>query len=167
MLNGSSWFEKSIVQRRWAISCFRKEEFSPEKNLKPEVIEDVFSEELVKPQFDSSKVVQKDWITVLPKAADAVFRVIGSRWIVPWTGETILQHCLRGSANPHHSGPRLNGHTSALLPLQPSTLSLSGPAIFGAQVRVRQHWTEEQEGGRWKTGNRSLARNFRWQCASI
>ncbi|GAB2302094.1 hypothetical protein Dimus_036115 [Dionaea muscipula] len=77
--------------RRWAISCFRKEEFSPEKNLKPEVIEDVFSEELVKPQFDSSKVVQKDWITVLPKAADAVFRVIGSRWIVPWTGETILQ----------------------------------------------------------------------------
>lgn len=63
----------------------------PEKNLKPEVIEEVYSEEHVKPKIDSSNVVGKDRFSVIKKAADAVFGTIGNRWTVPWTGETILQ----------------------------------------------------------------------------
>ncbi|GAB2215109.1 hypothetical protein Drorol1_Dr00019484, partial [Drosera rotundifolia] len=53
--------------RRWTISCFKKDEFLPEKNLKPEVIEQVYSEEHVKPKIDSSNVVEKDRFSVIKK----------------------------------------------------------------------------------------------------
>ncbi|XP_010676389.2 uncharacterized protein LOC104892223 [Beta vulgaris subsp. vulgaris] len=80
----------SLSKSRWKISCFRQEEFSSE-DLKPEVVEDVLAEELVKPKLETEKVLKKDWRSVLKEAAVAVFRAFGDRWTVPWPGETILQ----------------------------------------------------------------------------
>ncbi|KAA8520894.1 hypothetical protein F0562_011567 [Nyssa sinensis] len=77
-------------KNKWKISCFRQEEFSSRAE-KPEFIEDILHEELVKPEFDKPGVIKRNWISSLQEAADAVFGAIGKPWTVPWTAETILQ----------------------------------------------------------------------------
>ncbi|KAK9668349.1 hypothetical protein RND81_13G054200 [Saponaria officinalis] len=80
----------SSSKSKWNIRCFRREEFSAE-DLKPEVVEDILAEELLKPKLDNPELAKKDWSSGFREAADAVFKAIGDRWTVPWTGETILQ----------------------------------------------------------------------------
>ncbi|BBH03414.1 CAAX amino terminal protease family protein [Prunus dulcis] len=86
---------------RWTrISCFRQENSSSE-TPKADYIGHLVPEEVVKSEFDDSKVVKKDWGFTLREAADAVFRAIGSRWSVPWTAETIMQLTWQVSAGNH------------------------------------------------------------------
>lgn len=53
-------FRVRCSKYKWKISCFRQEEI-PTENLKPEAIEDILAEELVKPKLDNPKVVKKGW----------------------------------------------------------------------------------------------------------
>ncbi|KAH9613369.1 hypothetical protein KSS87_003461 [Heliosperma pusillum] len=96
----------SLSKSKWKISCFRQEEL-PEENLKSDIVEDVLADELVKPKLDNPELVKKDWVSGFREAADAVFRAIGDRWTVPWTGETILQ-----SVDAIHSTTCIRSHHS-------------------------------------------------------
>ncbi|KAM7525822.1 hypothetical protein LguiA_015724 [Lonicera macranthoides] len=58
------------------ISCFRPDDEFPS------------DPDLGNSDFDEPK---RYWISSLPQAGDAVLRVIGKPWTVPWTAETLLQ----------------------------------------------------------------------------
>ncbi|OVA01870.1 hypothetical protein BVC80_9079g4 [Macleaya cordata] len=75
---------------KWKISCFRHEE-SSSGELDSELIKEKLPEELAELKSDREIVVKKDLISSLRAAAEAVFRVSGKPWTVPWTAETIIQ----------------------------------------------------------------------------
>ncbi|KAJ7952235.1 CAAX amino terminal protease family protein [Quillaja saponaria] len=104
------------------ISCFRHENFSSEPP-KPEVVEHFLTKELVKSEFEQSAVIKRDWTSNLREAANALFRVIGSRWVVPWTAETILQVMLLWTAAFWFIG-------SWMIPFAAHITGLAGVAIL-------------------------------------
>ncbi|KAG6684904.1 hypothetical protein I3842_12G086400 [Carya illinoinensis] len=79
-----------LLKTKLKISCFRHEDFASE-TPKTEFLEHYLPEETVKTENDKLCASKGDWASNLREAANAVFRVIGSRWTVPWTAETILK----------------------------------------------------------------------------
>lgn len=51
-----------LILQKWKISCFKHEDYSSESPA-PEFIEDIYPEELVKPNFDKPSTVKKDWVS--------------------------------------------------------------------------------------------------------
>lgn len=76
--------------KRLKVSCFRHEEFSSETS-KPEAVDDVLHEDLQEPEINKPSRSKGSWVSILQEAAAAVIGAINEPWIVPWTGETILQ----------------------------------------------------------------------------
>ncbi|GAB4834491.1 hypothetical protein Ancab_032748 [Ancistrocladus abbreviatus] len=116
-------------KNKWRICCFRQEELSAE-NLKPEILEDILAEELVKPKFDSSRVQRKGWATGLREFVDAVFRAIGTRWTVPWSGETILQVMLLWIASFWFVGSWMIPFAAHVAGFNKDALTYRGQALY-------------------------------------
>ncbi|PIM98765.1 hypothetical protein CDL12_28752 [Handroanthus impetiginosus] len=75
--------------KKWKISCFRHEEFSsdaPNPESTVEILHDSDTLDNGKPN-----VVRRNWATSLTEVVDALFRVTGKPWTVPWTAETVVQ----------------------------------------------------------------------------
>ncbi|XP_040988475.1 uncharacterized protein LOC121236047 [Juglans microcarpa x Juglans regia] len=79
-----------LFKNKLKISCFRHEGFASEAP-KTEYVEHYLPEESLNSETDNSCTSKRDWASNLREAANSVSRVIGSRWTVPWTAETILQ----------------------------------------------------------------------------
>ncbi|GMH22672.1 hypothetical protein Nepgr_024515 [Nepenthes gracilis] len=123
--NSYSRFPKN----RWKISCFRQEEISSE-DLKSEADEDILAEELVKPKFDNSRVVRKDWSSILKEVIDAVSRAFGNEWTVPWSGETILQVMLLWIASFWFVGSWMVPFAAHIAGFSKDSLTHRGQALY-------------------------------------
>ncbi|CAB4280039.1 unnamed protein product [Prunus armeniaca] len=123
---------------RWTrISCFRKEDSSSE-TPKADYIGHLVPEEVVKTEFDDSKVVKKDWGITLREAADAVFRAIGSRWSVPWTAETIMQVMLLWVVAFWFIGSWMVPFAAHLAGFSRESLTFRGQALFSLVTDVTE-----------------------------
>ncbi|KAL6174777.1 hypothetical protein ACLB2K_051423 [Fragaria x ananassa] len=123
---------------RWRkISCFRQEESSSETQ-KAEYIGHLVPEEVVKPEFDGVKEVKRDWGLTLKQAADAVFRVIGSQWTVPWTAETILQVMLLWVVAFWFIGSWMVPFAAHLAGFNRESLTFRGQALFSLVTDVTE-----------------------------
>ncbi|KAM1397098.1 hypothetical protein ACFX2I_014713 [Malus domestica] len=123
---------------RWTrISCFRQEEFSSD-TPKSEYIEHLVPEEVVKSEFDDSKVVKRDWGVALREAADAVSRAIGSRWSVPWSAETILQVMLLWVAAFCFIGSWMVPFAAHMAGFSRESLTNRGQALFSLVTDVTE-----------------------------
>ncbi|KAL9242907.1 hypothetical protein vseg_016864 [Gypsophila vaccaria] len=122
---------------KWNICCFRKEEFSAE-NLKPEVVDDILAEELLKPKLDNANLAKQDWSSGFREAADAVFRAIGDRWIVPWTGETILQVMLLWVAAFWFVGSWMMPFAAHMAGFSKESLTYRGQALYSLLTDVTE-----------------------------
>ncbi|XP_021757584.1 uncharacterized protein LOC110722622 [Chenopodium quinoa] len=122
---------------RWKICCFRQEEF-PAENLKPEVVEDILAEELVKPKLDFQTALKKDWRSGFREAAASVFRAIGDRWNVPWTGETILQVMLLWIASFWFVGSWMMPFAAHIAGFSKESLTYRGQAFYSLLTDVTE-----------------------------
>ncbi|XP_059662269.1 uncharacterized protein LOC132308260 [Cornus florida] len=68
----------------------KNEEFSSGAP-KPNFLGDASEENLVKQEFDKSSVTEKDCLSCLLEALNALFNAIGKPWFVPWAAKTIPQ----------------------------------------------------------------------------
>ncbi|XP_031272809.1 uncharacterized protein LOC116131287 [Pistacia vera] len=124
-------------RNKWKISCFRREEISPESS-KPEFIEHLLPEELVKPEVEKSKSGKRDWASTLREASDAVLRAIGSRWTVPWTAETILQVMLLWVAAFWFIGSWVIPFAAHIAGFSKDSLTFRGQALFSLVTDVTE-----------------------------
>ncbi|GAV85098.1 Abi domain-containing protein [Cephalotus follicularis] len=119
------------------ISCFRHEEFASQSE-KSESFEHFEPEELVKPEFDNSGAVKKDWTLIVREAANAVFKAIGSRWTVPWTAETILQVMLLWVASFWFIGSWMIPFAAHMAGLNKESLTFREQALFSLVTDVTE-----------------------------
>ncbi|XP_044485276.1 uncharacterized protein LOC123210850 [Mangifera indica] len=124
-------------RNKWKISCFRHEEISAESS-KPEIVEHLLPEELVKPEFEKSKSGKRDWASTLREAADALLRAIGSRWTVPWTAETILQVMLLWVAAFWFIGSWVIPFAAHIAGFNKDSLTFRGQALFSLVTDVTE-----------------------------
>ncbi|XP_054786688.1 uncharacterized protein LOC129292961 isoform X1 [Prosopis cineraria] len=81
-------FQSRFLTTKWRFSCYRHENSSSEVRSS-ELIEDEFSEDLVKPNCDQSKDLNRDWLSNIHRGANAILGM--EPWTVPWTEKTIVQ----------------------------------------------------------------------------
>ncbi|PPD99049.1 hypothetical protein GOBAR_DD03906 [Gossypium barbadense] len=124
-------------ERKWKISCFRHEGFSPE-NPKPEYIEHFLPEELVQTELYKSSAHRRDWKSTLKEAADAVSRAVGSGWTVPWTAETILQVMLLWVAAFWFIGSWMIPFAAHMAGFSKESLTFKGQALFSLVTDVTE-----------------------------
>ncbi|XP_074264945.1 uncharacterized protein LOC141587373 [Silene latifolia] len=127
----------SLSKSKWKICCFRQEEL-PAENLKSDVVEDVLADELVKPKLDNPELVKKDWTSGFREAVDAVFRAIGDRWSVPWTGETILQVMLLWIASFWFVGSWMMPFAAHMAGFSKESLTYRGQALYSLLTDVTE-----------------------------
>lgn len=130
-------FRVSCSKYKWKISCFRQEEI-PTENLKPEAIEDILAEELVKPKLDNPKVVKKGWSSNLQEAVVAFFKAVGDRWTVPWSGETILQVMLLWIASFWFVGSWMMPFAAHMAGFSKESLTYRGQALYSLLTDVTE-----------------------------
>lgn len=116
-------------KKKWTISCFRHEEFSPEIP-KSESIEEGIPQEWVEPELEKSNTSTKDWVANIREATDAVFRAIGKRWTVPWTAETILQVMLLWISSFWFIGSWVIPFTAHMMGFTKESLTYRGQALY-------------------------------------
>ncbi|KAH7550203.1 hypothetical protein JRO89_XS13G0154100 [Xanthoceras sorbifolium] len=169
LTRSSRIFESSFKfpRNKWKVSCFRHEELSQENSKsKPDYVEHFLPEELIKPEFDNSSSVKRDWASTLkegsvlmPKtlqlwyllmpvsgnvasfrgeASDAVLRAIGSRWTVPWTAETILQVMLLWVAAFWFIGSWMIPFAAHIAGFSKESLTFRGQALFSLVTDVTE-----------------------------
>ncbi|XVE57978.1 hypothetical protein DITRI_Ditri04bG0132700 [Diplodiscus trichospermus] len=126
-----------FIKKKWKISCFRHEGFSPE-NPKSEYIEHLLPEEIVQPEFDKSSACKRDWKSTLKEAGDAVVRAVGSRWTVPWTSETILQVMLLWVASFWFIGSWMIPFAAHMAGFSRESLTFRGQALFSLATDVSE-----------------------------
>ncbi|XVE64759.1 hypothetical protein DITRI_Ditri07aG0127500 [Diplodiscus trichospermus] len=126
-----------LAKKKWKISCFRHEGFSPE-NPKSEHIEHFLPEELEQPEFNKSNARKRDWKSTLQEAADAVLRAVGSGWTVPWTAETILQVMLLWVAAFWFIGSWMIPFAAHMAGFSKESLTFRGQALFSLVTDVTE-----------------------------
>ncbi|XP_057967529.1 uncharacterized protein LOC131157410 isoform X2 [Malania oleifera] len=123
--------------------CFRHEEYSSE-TPNSEFIEHILPEELVNPEelanpdIDKSSAVKKLWNTSLLEAADALLRVVGKPWTVPWTAETILQVMLLWIASFWFIGSWMVPFSAHMMGFNRESLTYRGQALFSLLTDVTE-----------------------------
>ncbi|XP_030951986.1 uncharacterized protein LOC115975369 [Quercus lobata] len=127
----------TLSYNKLKISCFRNEEFAAE-TPKKEFIEHYLPEELVKSENDNSSAVKRDWGSTLREVANAVFRVIGSQWTVPWTAETILQVMLLWIAAFWFIGSWMVPFAAHVAGFNKESLTFRGQALFSLITDVTE-----------------------------
>ncbi|MED6113166.1 hypothetical protein PIB30_068311 [Stylosanthes scabra] len=120
-----------------SISCFRQEHHSPE-TPKPEVIEHYLPEELVQSEFNHTSVPKSDRKSNLQKAAEVVFKVFGSRWVVPWSALTILQVMLLWTSAFWFIGTWMIPFAAHVSGFSKESLTLRGQALFSLITDVTE-----------------------------
>ncbi|KAL5814262.1 hypothetical protein ACOSQ4_024903 [Xanthoceras sorbifolium] len=141
LTRSSRIFESSFKfpRNKWKVSCFRHEELSQENSKsKPDYVEHFLPEELIKPEFDNSSSVKRDWASTLKEASDAVLRAIGSRWTVPWTAETILQVMLLWVAAFWFIGSWMIPFAAHIAGFSKESLTFRGQALFSLVTDVTE-----------------------------
>ncbi|KAB1215392.1 hypothetical protein CJ030_MR4G025318 [Morella rubra] len=127
----------TISKNKFKISCFRHEDFASETS-KPEFVEHYLPEESVKPENDKSCAGNRDWASSLREATKAVFKVIGSRWTVPWTAETILQVMLLWIAAFWFIGSWMIPFAAHMAGFNKDSLTFRGQALFSLITDVTE-----------------------------
>ncbi|RYR19505.1 hypothetical protein Ahy_B03g064287 isoform A [Arachis hypogaea] len=142
-----------------SISCFRQEHHSPE-TPKPEVIEHYLPEELVQSEFNHTSVAKSDRKSNLQKVvaldgavivsiclpkcliflqtAEVVFKVFGSRWVVPWSALTILQVMLLWTSAFWFIGTWMIPFAAHVSGFSKESLTLRGQALFSLITDVTE-----------------------------
>ncbi|KAL1326487.1 hypothetical protein HN51_036587 [Arachis hypogaea] len=120
-----------------SISCFRQEHHSPE-TPKPEVIEHYLPEELVQSEFNHTSVAKSDRKSNLQKTAEVVFKVFGSRWVVPWSALTILQVMLLWTSAFWFIGTWMIPFAAHVSGFSKESLTLRGQALFSLITDVTE-----------------------------
>ncbi|KAK7318164.1 hypothetical protein RJT34_02863 [Clitoria ternatea] len=126
-------------KNRLSILCFRHEHHSPETS-QPEVIDHYLQEELVQSEFSDSTVTKRDWKwnPILQKAANEAFRVIGYRWVVPWTAMTILQVMLLWTTAFWFIGSWMIPFAAHISGFSKESLTFRGQALFSLVTDVTE-----------------------------
>ncbi|XP_062146976.1 uncharacterized protein LOC133854731 isoform X2 [Alnus glutinosa] len=127
----------NLSKNRLKISCFRHEDVASE-TPKTEFVEHYLPEELVNLENDKSSAGKRDWASSLREAANAVFRVIGSQWTVPWTAETILQVMLLWIAAFWFIGSWMIPFVAHVAGFNKESLTYRGQALFSLITDVTE-----------------------------
>ncbi|GMY30440.1 putative membrane peptidase ydil [Fagus crenata] len=127
----------ALSNNKLKISCFRNEDLASETS-KTEFIEHYLPEELVKSENDIASAAKRDWGSTLREAADAAFRVIGSRWTVPWTAETIVQVMLLWIAAFWFIGSWMIPFAAHVAGFSKESLNFRGQALFSLITDVTE-----------------------------
>ncbi|TKY60677.1 hypothetical protein E2542_SST17776 [Spatholobus suberectus] len=124
-------------KNRLSILCFRHDHYSPE-TPQPEFIEHYLHEELVQSEFNDSSVTKRDWKSAVQKAANEVVKVIGDRWVVPWTAMTILQVMLLWTTAFWFIGSWMIPFAAHITGFSKESLTFRGQALFSLVTDVTE-----------------------------
>ncbi|KAI3468667.1 hypothetical protein Pfo_025330 [Paulownia fortunei] len=122
--------------KKWKISCFRHEELSsgtPNPESADELLHESEKAEISKPSVE-----RRNWATSLRKVVDALFRVIGKPWTVPWTAETILQVTLLWIVSFWFVGSWMIPFGAHIVGFSKESLTFRGQALFSLLTDVTE-----------------------------
>ncbi|KAI5655395.1 hypothetical protein M9H77_32582 [Catharanthus roseus] len=124
--------------KKWKISCFRHDEFSSGKTNPDFSGEEVLSDELQKSEVKKPTAGNGNLISVLEKVSDAVCRVIGKPWTVPWTAETIIQVTLLWVVSFWFVGSWMIPFGAHVVGFSKESLTFRGQALFSLLTDVTE-----------------------------
>ncbi|XP_075508539.1 uncharacterized protein LOC142545312 [Primulina tabacum] len=122
--------------KKWKISCFRHEEFlsgSPNPDSGEKIPHESEKSEISKPNIE-----KRNWATNLREAVDALLKVIGRRWTVPWTAETILQVTLLWIMSFWFIGSWMIPFAAHITGFSRESLTFRGQALFSLLTDVTE-----------------------------
>ncbi|KAI4326878.1 hypothetical protein L6164_019402 [Bauhinia variegata] len=122
---------------KYKIWCFRHEDHYSE-TPKPEFIDRYLPEELVQSELNHSAAAKRDWKSSFQKATNALFRVIGHQWVVPWTAETILQVMLLWTVAFWFIGSWMIPFVAHVAGFSKESLTFRGQALFSLVTDVTE-----------------------------
>lgn len=123
--------------KKWKISCFRHEEFSFGKTNEF-AGDEILGEELQKPEIGKPTAPNRHLISVVAKVADAVCKVIGKPWSVPWTAETIIQVTLLWVVSFWFVGSWMIPFAAHVVGFNKESLTYRGQALFSLLTDVTE-----------------------------
>ncbi|KAG9132894.1 hypothetical protein Leryth_014837 [Lithospermum erythrorhizon] len=126
-----------LLSKRWKVSCFRNEE-SSSGSSKPELPGDFLHQESDKPETDTPTTDKRNWISILGQASDAVFKVFGKPWTVPWTAETIIQVMLLWIVSFWFVGSWVIPFAAHIIGFSKESLTYRGQALFSLLTDVSE-----------------------------
>ncbi|KAH6801886.1 CAAX amino terminal protease family protein [Perilla frutescens var. frutescens] len=120
--------------KKWKVSCFRHEEFSPSTS-NPESAKEILNEsdksEISKPKFERG-----NWTKSFREIVDGLFRQTGKPWIVPWTANTILQVALLWVVSFWFVGSWMIPFGAHIVGISRASLTFRGQAFFSLLTDV-------------------------------
>ncbi|KAG8375046.1 hypothetical protein BUALT_Bualt10G0059000 [Buddleja alternifolia] len=122
--------------KKWKIPCFRHEEFSSGKP-NPESSEEILHEP-ENAKINKSNAERRNKATSNKEVVDELFRVLGKRWTVPWTAETILQVTLLWIMSFWFVGLWMIPFGAHIVGLKKESLTFRGQALFSLLTDVTE-----------------------------
>ncbi|XP_073285713.1 uncharacterized protein [Primulina huaijiensis] len=122
--------------KKWKISCFRHEEFlsgSPNPDSDEKIPHESEKSKISKPNIE-----KRNWATNHREAVDALLKVIGRRWTVPWTAETILQVTLFWIMSFWFIGSWMIPFAAHITGFSRESLTFRGQALFSLLTDVTE-----------------------------
>ncbi|XP_073131768.1 uncharacterized protein [Henckelia pumila] len=122
--------------KKWKILCFRHEEFlsgSPNSDSGEKILQESEKSEISKPNIE-----KRNWVPKFREAVDALLKVIGKRWTVPWTAETILQVTLLWIMSFWFIGSWMIPFAAHIAGFSKETLTFRGQALFSLLTDVTE-----------------------------
>lgn len=101
-----------------------------------ELLEDKFSEELVRPELNQIDDARKDWLCRLRKVTDTLFDV--EPWTVPWTAKTIVQVMLLWIASFWFVGSWIVPFLAHTAGFRKESLTYRGQALYSLLTDVAE-----------------------------
>ncbi|CAH9059937.1 unnamed protein product [Cuscuta epithymum] len=127
-----------LSRKNGRISCFRKEEYS-HGDSHYELNEQVLHEEQhIVSESDNLSVEKRDWISFILKAPDALRRVIGEPWNVPWSAETIFQVMLLWIVSFWFIGSWMIPFGAHMMGFNKESLTFRGQALFSLLTDITE-----------------------------
>ncbi|PIM98509.1 hypothetical protein CDL12_29013 [Handroanthus impetiginosus] len=122
--------------KKWKISCFRHDE-SSSGTPSPQSADELLHES-EKAEIDKPSVERRNWATSLREVVDALSRVIGKPWTVPWTAETILQVTLLWIMSFWFVGSWMIPFGAHIVGFSKESLTFRGQALFSLLTDVTE-----------------------------
>ncbi|KAL7159997.1 hypothetical protein ABFS83_01G065100 [Erythranthe nasuta] len=125
-----------LSTKKWKISCFRHEEFSSD-TPNPEPADELLHES-EKAEINKPNIERRNWAANPREVVDALFRVIGKPWTVPWTAETILQVTLLWIISFWFVGSWMIPFGAHVVGFSKESLTFRGQALFSLLTDVTE-----------------------------